>query len=305
MRRLPPVGSIQAFIHVARHGSVKAAADSLALSPSALTRRIQSLETFVGATLFERHKNAVRLNDRGAGFLAEVEPHIEGISVAIERVGEHARMHIKIAVPSLFASQRLVPALPFLKQRHPDLLIDVDTGSNRISRLAEGLDAAIAITEDVEPKYYARALDRGRIVAIGSRDLSDQLRSPADLRRFQVLLHKNMPDAFDVWRRSIGLPELSPRQVSYFDAGQLILDTAAEGLGIAFMLDSHLACSSDNRLVQYFGKSVESPYSYWFVCPPTALERKPVKFFHDWLFDYFANDETNSDRRPRQAAGVS
>ncbi|HQN54905.1 MAG TPA: LysR family transcriptional regulator, partial [Novosphingobium sp.] len=27
----------------------------------------------------------------------------------------------------------------------------------------------------------------------------------------------------------------------------------------------------------------ESPYSYWFVCRPHALELRSVRIFHDWL----------------------
>ena len=70
MRRLPPVGAMQAFVHVARLGSVKAAAESLALSSPALTRRIQALEDFVGIPLFERQHNTIQLNPEGSSFLA-------------------------------------------------------------------------------------------------------------------------------------------------------------------------------------------------------------------------------------------
>ncbi|HEX8938010.1 MAG TPA: LysR family transcriptional regulator, partial [Sphingomicrobium sp.] len=83
MRRLPPVGSIQAFVAVARLGTVKAAADALSLSSPALTRRIQSLEQFVGASLFNRQHNSVELNTRGAAFLAEVESHVDAIALAV------------------------------------------------------------------------------------------------------------------------------------------------------------------------------------------------------------------------------
>jgi LysR family glycine cleavage system transcriptional activator len=272
VRRLPPLGSIQAFVHAARLGSVKAAADSLALSSPALTRRIQSLEQFIGTSLFERQNNSVQLNDRGKAFLADVEPHIEALSSAVERVGDNSRMRIRLAVPSLFASQRLMPALPSLRRKQPNLLIDVDTGANRISRLSDGVDVAIAITERVDEKHYSKMLERGRIVAIGSRDLAKEIRKPSDLKRAHVLLHSGMPNAFREWTMTIGLPNLEPAEVTYFDAGQLILDAAAGGLGVAFMFESHLQCSADNRLVQFFGE---------------ALERRSVRVFHDWLFDHF------------------
>jgi LysR family glycine cleavage system transcriptional activator len=288
VRRLPPLGSIQAFVAVARQGTIKAAADALSLSSPALTRRIQSLEQFVGAPLLDRQHNSVALNTRGAGFLAEVEPHVDALALAVERVSTPPNsMRLRIAVPSLFASQRLMPALPSLKARHPNLAIEVDTAPNRISLLSEGADAAIAITKRVDDRLYSRLLDKGRIVAIGSRQFAD-VREPADLRRVPILLHRQMPELFNEWCKAVGVPGLEPADINYFDAGQLILDAAAGGLGVAFMLEGHLACSVDDRLVQLFSQTAESPYSYWFASTPAALERRSVRIFHDWLFEHFA-----------------
>ena len=114
-----------------------------------------------------------------------------------------------------------------------------------------------------------------------------------------------MPNNFDEWRKATGLPGLEPAAVSYYDAGQLILDAAAEGLGIAFMLDSHLSCSNDDRLVQIFEQTVESPYAYWFACSPGALSRRAVRAFHDWLFDTFTrpNQGRRSSRTSLRACG--
>jgi LysR family glycine cleavage system transcriptional activator len=50
------------------------------------------------------------------------------------------------------------------------------------------------------------------------------------------------------------------------------------------MLESHLNESHDERLIQLFDEKVESPYSYWFACRRSALSRRPVRLFHDWLF---------------------
>ena len=91
MRRLPPLGSIQAFVIVARLGTIKAAADALSLSSPALTRRIQSLEQFVGSPLFDRQPNAIRLNSRGNAFLAEAEPHVDALALAVERASYEAQ----------------------------------------------------------------------------------------------------------------------------------------------------------------------------------------------------------------------
>ncbi|HEX8668344.1 MAG TPA: LysR substrate-binding domain-containing protein [Allosphingosinicella sp.] len=289
MRRLPPLTAIEAFVQVARLGSLKAAAEALALSSPALTRRIQALERFVGHPLFERRHQGVQLNPDGERLLSAIGPSIDALATAMdEAVGDREAMRLRLAVPSLFAAQRLVPHLPSLRAAHPDLHIDIDTGANRIARLDEGLDVAIAITTDVDPNLYARRIDNNCVIAIGSRELQQgpqAITDPAQLAGATIFLHRDMPETFRYWREAIGMPELEPAAIDHFDSGQLILDAAAQGLGVAFMLESHLAGSGDSRLVQLFEEKVESPYSYWFACRRSSLKRRPVKIFHDWLFE--------------------
>lgn len=291
MKRLPPLGSLQAFIQVARLGSLKAAADSLSLSAPALTRRIQALEQIVGQSLFDRQRNGVQLNARGKALLNAIGPHLDALAAAVERaMDDGGAMRIRIAVPSLFASQRLMPALPSLRRRHPQLMIDLDTGTDCALRLGEDIDAAIAIGTGMSGKHYSRLLERGQIVAIGSRALlaaQPALENPVGLAKVTVLLHRDLPSAFDEWLKAAAHPDIRPANVNYFDSGQLILDAAGAGLGVAFGLRSHLESSGDSRLVQIFRQTVESPYAYWFTCPPASLERRGVRIFHDWLFDHF------------------
>jgi len=280
--------AIEAFVQVARLGSLKAGAEALALSSPALTRRIQALERYVGHPLFERRHQGVHLNPDGERLLAEIGPSIDAITLAMERASGNAEMmRLRLAVPSLFASQRLMPALPTLRAQYPDLHIDLDTRANRLARLNEGLDAAIVITSEVDPALYSRRIDSNRVIAIASRELRDGPRAishPAELAQSTIYLHSDMPETFNVWRDAVGLPDLQPVAVDVFDSGQLILDAAAEGLGVAFMLESHLRGSPDERLVRLFDIEVESPYSYWFACRRSALKQRPVRIFHDWLF---------------------
>ncbi|HEX8124836.1 MAG TPA: LysR substrate-binding domain-containing protein [Allosphingosinicella sp.] len=292
MRRLPPLTSIEAFVQVARLGSVKAAAEALALSSPALSRRIQALERFVGHPLFERRHQAVHLNPDGERLMAEIGPAIDALALAMERAtGSVEVMRLRLAVPSLFASQRLMPKLPDLRASNPDLHIDIDTGSNRLARLDEGLDAAIAITTEIDPSLYSRRIDNNCVIAIGSRALRESIREPEQLAGATIFLHTAMPESFAYWRDSLGLPDLQPAAIDHFDSGQLVLDAAAQGLGVAFMLESHLYGSNDERLVRMFDHKVESPYSYWFACRHSALKRRPVRIFHDWLFDKLLKEE--------------
>jgi LysR family glycine cleavage system transcriptional activator len=76
-----------------------------------------------------------------------------------------------------------------------------------------------------------------------------------------------------------------PAAIDHFDSGQLMLEAAAQGLGIAIMHDDHFRRAKDKKLAKLFDIEIESPYSYWFVCRERDLEQRPVKLFHDWMIE--------------------
>jgi len=293
MRRLPPLTAIEAFVQVARLGSIKAAAQELALSPPALSRRVQALERFIGKPLFERRHQAVVLNMDGERLLAQIAPAIDSLSDAVETMTSGGEvLRLRLGILPLFASQRLFPKLPDLRTKHPELHLDIDTAAHGVSRLGDGLDAVIALARDIDPTLYARRLDRNLVYVIGAKTLIEgpnPITRPDQLGGLTALVHREMPDTFSAWRRAAGLRDLEPLAIDHFDSGQLMLEAAAQGLGIAFMHESHFEDARDDRLVRLFDIAVESPYSYWFVCRPRALTQKPVRLFHDWLIEAVAD----------------
>ena len=203
-----------------RLGSARAAADELGLSPSALSRRIGTLEEFTGRKLFSRSGQAMKLTDEGRHFYDIVVPHLEALALAVETQSENLQLlRLRLGVLPLFGAQRLFPRLPELRTLHPRLHIDIDT----------------------------------------------------------------MTLSFEAWKEALGLSALQPAAIDHYDSGQLILEAAAQGLGIAIMHDDHLKRHNDARLALLYDAEIASPYSYWFVCRPRALETRPVRLFHDWL----------------------
>lgn len=287
MRRLPPLRALEAFLRVVRQGSAKAAASELGLSPSALSRRLQSLEDFLGKKLFLRQHQALKLTEDGQAFYDVVSPLIEDLAEAVEAqvdTGKLLRLHL--GVPSLFAEQRLFPRLLELRKLHPRLHIDVDTGPHLDVRLGDTLDAAIVVTGQPDDAFYSVQLDRNKVFAFTSKALAAELGNEPDiatLSRQTFLIHNELPESFTAWKEAMGLGKLTPAAIDHFDSGQLILEAAAQGLGIAIMHDDHFRRSGDARLARVFDVDVQSPYSYWFVCRPRALDARPVRLFHDWL----------------------
>ena len=92
MRRLPPLRALEAFVRVVRLGSARAAASELGLSPSALSRRVSSLEEFAGKKMFSRNGQTMRLTDEGRAFYDAVAPHLEALAVAVEAQSENLQL---------------------------------------------------------------------------------------------------------------------------------------------------------------------------------------------------------------------
>ena len=287
MRRLPSLSGVEAFVAVARSGSVKAAAEELSLSSPALSRRIQSLERFVGKDLFERRHQAMALTPAGERLIARIAPAIDQLSDAIESVSSDGEvMRLRLGVLPLFAAQRLMPQMADLRAAQPKLHLDFDTAPHAATRLGDGIDAAIVLARDPDPGLHAERLDRNSVFAIAARHYRHgpgAITRPEQLRDLTVIIHRDMPDTFEAWRKAMNIKHLEPAAIDHYDSGQLMLDAAAQGLGVAFMHASHFIEANDDRLVKLFDVDVESPYSYWFVCRPRALEMRPVRVFRDWL----------------------
>ena len=279
--------SLEAFIWVARLGSAKAASNELGLSPSALSRRIGTLEDFTGKRLFTRQHQAMKLTDDGQAFFDVVSPKMDELSLAIElQVESDSVLRLHLGVPSLFGEQRLFPRLLELRQLHPRLHIDLDTGRNLTERVGDTLDAAIILSRDPEPSFHSVRLDRNKVYAFTSRKLAAEIGEEPDLAMLSkqtFLIHDNLPDSFEAWKKAMGLEDLTPAAIDHFDSGQLVLEAAAQGLGIAIMHADHFERANDPRLARLFDVEVESPYSYWFICRPRDLASRPVRIFHDWL----------------------
>ena len=286
-RRLPPLRALEAFVRIVRLGSAKAAANELGLSPSALSRRVAALEEFIGKRLFTRQHQAMRLTEEGHAFYAVVSPRLDDLAEAVETQMEATNvLRLRLGVPALFGSQRLFPRLPELRQIHPRLHIDIDTGAHPETRVGDSLDAAIVLSHDPDPALHAVRLDHNHIHAIASSALAAELGPVPDrakLSRQTFLIHTDMAESFEAWKAAIGMPDLTPAAVDHVDSGPLILEAAAQGLGVAILHDDHLLRSGDDRLANLYDIKLDSPYSYWFICRPRALDSRPVRIFHDWL----------------------
>ncbi|WP_208247784.1 LysR family transcriptional regulator (plasmid) [Rhizobium sp. T1470] len=164
---------IIAFARSASLGSYTAAARSLSVSPSAISKSVQRLEEHLGISLFSRTTRSLTLtpegrdlHERALRLLREAE-EIEQAAVAAR--AEPAGV-MKVTAPLPIGAHLIAPALPRFRERFPKVSVDLRLGDRFTDLIEEGIDVAIRVGEPADSRLIARKLAPNRICAFASPD---------------------------------------------------------------------------------------------------------------------------------------
>ena len=134
MGRLPSLKALRAFDAVARLNSVKAAADELCVTPSAVSRQISSLEDDIGAALLKPDGRGCCLTADGRLLERGLEGIFTRVAEAVDRVRRPVSgTQVRVCAGVMFASAWLIPRLDRFNSVAPDteiILTDLNGFAN-------------------------------------------------------------------------------------------------------------------------------------------------------------------------------
>ncbi len=117
---LPSLNALRAFEAMARTGSATRAAGELHVTHSAISRQVKALEAQMGVRLFEGPRHALSLTPAGRELLPALTSAFDQIAAAVSKArGSGHDLHI--AVNASIAVKWLIPRLPDLAQKHPNI----------------------------------------------------------------------------------------------------------------------------------------------------------------------------------------
>jgi DNA-binding transcriptional LysR family regulator len=117
---------------VARHGSIRKAADALNIASSALNRHILDLEFDLGTALFERLSRGVRATSAGELFLAFARQSISDLKTVesqIEELRGLVRGQVNVAAAESVAGELLPAAISKFQASHPNVRFHIRIGT--------------------------------------------------------------------------------------------------------------------------------------------------------------------------------
>jgi len=155
---LLPLAYLKVFSYieaVARAGSVRKAAETLFITPSALDRRVQELEATLGAELFERHARGMRLTAAGELFLHHVRMQrtdFERMQAEIEHLRGLRRGAVAIAASQALGFTVLPDLIDGFQRSHPGIAFKVRIGERQgVVGALRAFEADLGLVYNPEP----------------------------------------------------------------------------------------------------------------------------------------------------------
>ncbi|MEZ5701347.1 MAG: LysR family transcriptional regulator [Burkholderiaceae bacterium] len=148
----PDLLHLRAFMAVAECSSFRQAAKALAVSPSAVSQAVRTLEARLHVPLLLRSTRSVALTQAGAQLFERLRPtlgQLDEALIAASQWGGEAHGHLKLNMPRHAASQLLSPVLTGFLKAHPGVSLEITTQDGLVDIVRDGHDAGIRFPESV------------------------------------------------------------------------------------------------------------------------------------------------------------
>jgi DNA-binding transcriptional LysR family regulator len=271
---------VRVFAAVARAESLSRGARDAGLDRSTASRRIAALEAAVGARLFLRTRDGLRLSAVGARLRASAERmagEARALVTSAADGGGAAGGLVRIATTEALAATLVRRGLLELRGAHPELELEL-LGANRVVDLARGeADLALRITKTAEPSLRVRRVARLPLHVMAGEPYvrrRGRPRSERELAGHDVLLHSGelatLPEAR--WLESRPGVRVALRTNSMI----ALLAATADGAGI-----SVVSGFGDLPLVHLFDVPAIPARALYLVSHPDAAARTAVRVVAD------------------------
>lgn len=286
-----------AFARAGSLGSYSAAARSLSVSPSAISKSIQRLERHLGVALFMRTTRSLTLTTEGRdlhGRALKLLRDAEEIEQAAKTARAEPAGPLRIAASLPIGLHVIAPSLASFRKRHPKVTIDLRLSDHMVDLIDEGIDLAVRIGDLADSRLISRRLSPHRLCCYASPDylaLRGTPRHPDELEVHDtVSLRYQSTGQLFRWPFRIGEREIEivPSSGIIADASEVVLATVAASAGIG-MATTFMASPFVQRgeLVPVLADFAVERHNITAIWPESRRANPAVRAFLEHLIELF------------------
>jgi DNA-binding transcriptional LysR family regulator len=286
-----------AFARAGSMGSYTAAARSLSISPSAVSKSIQRLERHLGLPLFTRTTRSLTLTSEGRE-LHERALRLLREAEEIEQLAMTARSEpsgtLRVAASLPIGLHMIAPALPAFRKLHPKVTVDLRLTDRMVDIIDEGIDVAVRIGDLADSRLVSRKLASHRLCCFAAPSYLAKRGTPAHPDELEghdlVNLRYQSTGQVFRWAFRVGGREIEivPDAVVLADASEAVIATLVAGGGIGmsatFVTAPYVA---RGELVPVLGAFAVERHNITALWPESRRANPAVRAFLTLLQDVF------------------
>jgi DNA-binding transcriptional LysR family regulator len=294
------------FVRVVEDGDFSAAARTLSLTPSTVSKSIARLEDQLGRRLLQRSSRTMRLTPEGQHFLEAAHRVLDAMEEA-KAVGSAVPSGtLRIRSVPTFARCQLAPLVPALRRLYPKLRLEFLLGNERPGWLDDGADVAIASGDLPSSSLIVRRIASSRWIICAAPSYVAEHgipASPAELFEHECL-NFSMPTQWNQWSVAGSRSSRTPAGTVVANQGDMLLALALAGAGIVRLAEFHI--SDDlraGRLVALFPEHQDRVEEPIYVLYQDRRHLSPrIRVFLDFLERAFAHPPWRAETVPTEMA---
>jgi LysR family glycine cleavage system transcriptional activator len=303
-----PLANLPALRAVAKAPNLRAAAEQLHLTHSAVSQQIKQLESQLGFDLFDRRGKRLVLNAAGAALLRATDAALDRLAEGVrdaEAAASGATQSLRITTLPSFAQRWLLPRMNRWRERHPDIVLELHTSRDVVDLQREGFHVALRQGRGDWRGLYGERLTDSPLIAVAAPLRAARL-AGADAAALAAEPLLGTGKQWQRWLAHGGYSRPVRTVAEFADAG-LMLQATEQDIGIA-LVSEMLAADAliSGQLARLAGPPLPDvdTYAYWWVCPPELRSWPPLAALHEWVFDEMAAAQRALHARDGSAAPV-
>ncbi len=187
------LNDLNLFIRVVETGSFTAAADSLDVQKSTISRRIAQLEDTLGIRLIQRTTRKLKLTPEGEELFSRAQPLVDDLAAVQDDISAsktELRGRLRLTMPTEIGVFMMNEVISSFMQAYPRMEVDVELSTRTVDLIEEGVDLTLRLGPLPNSSLIARhvaGLRRGLFATPEYIEQHGAPLSPADLTKHSCI----------------------------------------------------------------------------------------------------------------------
>ncbi|XXX78909.1 LysR family transcriptional regulator [Sorangium sp. So ce134] len=274
---------LQAFLHVVKHGSFHAAAESTGVPRTTLRRRVESLQARSGVPLLESSRQGVALTEAGRALAGRGQAMVEEASALVSSIRELGREPsglLRMVLPVGLPPHLMAPIFASIRSMYPRLRLSYQFSNDPLSESLVDVDVAVHFGEGApRGPWLSLVIMRIQERLCASKEYLARRGTPAsidDLARHELLSWRAPGEDASEWpTRNGGKFPVAPALIA--TDIHLVRHCCLAGLGVALIPDARIDEPTGDELVTVLPELVGRERAVRVTVPEALAEIPKVK----------------------------